>query len=102
ALIGSALVVLLVDALSRIATLSGMPSTAPVILSYAVYAVLLVTAVLFMPGGIIALATAVKTRISTTRTPTDSRERVAEHAGEAAISVNRDPRAATPRHGSTS
>jgi branched-chain amino acid transport system permease protein len=43
---------LLVDALSRLATMSGMPSSAPVVLSYAVYAVLLVAAVLFLPGGI--------------------------------------------------
>lgn len=54
AVAGSALVFLLVHGLSRVATLSGMPSTAPVILSYAVYAVLLVSAVLFLPGGLVA------------------------------------------------
>lgn len=102
ALIGSALVVLLVDALSRVATLGGMPITAPVILSYAVYAVLLVTAVLFMPGGIIALATSLRKRISPRRPPESSRERVTDYAGEPTIPVGRDPRTATPRHGSTS
>lgn len=54
--VGSALVFLLVHTLSRFATMSGMPSTAPVILSYAVYASLLVVAVLFLPGGVVSLA----------------------------------------------
>lgn len=55
ALIGSAVVLLLIDGLSRVATMSGMPSSAPVVLSYAVYAVLLIAAVLFLPGGISSL-----------------------------------------------
>jgi len=55
AVTGSALVFLLVHGLSRIATLSGMPGTAPIILSYAVYAVLLIIAVLFLPGGLVAI-----------------------------------------------
>jgi branched-chain amino acid transport system permease protein len=59
ALVGSTVVLLLVDALSRFATMSGMPSSAPVILSYAVYAVLLVSAVLFLPGGIVAVLASV-------------------------------------------
>ncbi len=56
ALVGSAVVFLLVDGLSRLATSSGMPDTAPIILSYAAYAALLVSAVLFLPGGLVALA----------------------------------------------
>ena len=56
ALSGSVVVFLLVHGLSRVATLNGMPGTAPVILSYAVYAVLLITAVLFLPGGLVAFA----------------------------------------------
>lgn len=56
ALAGSAVVFLLVHALSRVATQSGMPDSAPVILSYAVYAILLVSAVLFLPGGFTSLA----------------------------------------------
>jgi branched-chain amino acid transport system permease protein len=55
ALAGSAVVFLLVHGLSRVATLSGMPSTAPIILSYAVYAVLLVSAVLFLRSGLVGL-----------------------------------------------
>jgi branched-chain amino acid transport system permease protein len=51
--VGSAVVLLLIDALSRAATMSGMPSVAPVIASYAVYATLLVSAVLFLPEGIV-------------------------------------------------
>jgi branched-chain amino acid transport system permease protein len=52
ALVGSATVFLLIHGLSRLATTSGMPSSAPVIFSYAVYAVLLITAVLFLPSGL--------------------------------------------------
>jgi len=55
AVAGSAIVLLLVHALSRLATTSGMPESAPVILSYAVYGVLLVLAVLFLPGGFVGL-----------------------------------------------
>lgn len=58
ALAGSALVFLLVHGLSRVATLSGMPGTAPIILSYAVYAALLISAVLFLPGGLVAFIVA--------------------------------------------
>lgn len=58
ALIGSVGVFLLAHELSRLATMSGMPSTAPVILSYAVYAALLVLAVLFLPGGVVGLCEA--------------------------------------------
>lgn len=53
---GSAIVFLLIHGLSRVATMSGMPSTAPIIFSYAVYAVLLVSAVLFLPGGLLGAA----------------------------------------------
>lgn len=54
AVLGSAAVVLLTHGLSRIATMSGMPDAAPIILSYAVYAALLIAAVIFLPGGIAA------------------------------------------------
>lgn len=95
ALLGSALVVLLVDALSRVATMSGMPSTAPVILSYAVYAVLLILAVLFMPHGVVSLAGSLKARAAKARTTARSPQRN--------ISVAHDSgRTATPRHGSPS
>jgi branched-chain amino acid transport system permease protein len=62
AVAGSAVVFLLVHGLSRVATLSGMPSTAPIILSYAVYAVLLVSAVLFLPRGLLGAAAAIRAR----------------------------------------
>lgn len=62
ALAGSAVVFLLVHGLSRLATLNGMPGTAPIILSYAVYAILLVSAVLFLPGGLVAFATDIYSR----------------------------------------
>ncbi len=57
AVVGSALVLLLVHGLSRAATMSGMPESAPVILSYAVYAAFLILAVLFLPGGVTSLVT---------------------------------------------
>jgi len=63
ALTGSVVVFLLVHGLSRIATLDGMPSTAPIILSYAAYAVLLISAVLFLPNGLVAPATALLSRV---------------------------------------
>jgi branched-chain amino acid transport system permease protein len=62
-LVGSAVVLLLVHALSRLATMSGMPDTAPVILSYAVYAALLVAAVLFLPGGIVSVFASARERV---------------------------------------
>lgn len=55
AVAGTAVVVLLVHALSRLATMNDMPSTAPTILSYAVYATLLVLAVVQLPGGLVSL-----------------------------------------------
>ncbi len=63
ALTGSAVVFLLVHGLSRVATISGMPSSAPVILSYAVYAVLLISAVLFLPGGLVSLMAGIFARL---------------------------------------
>jgi branched-chain amino acid transport system permease protein len=53
AIVGSTLVMLLVHVLSRFATMSGMPSSAPVILSYAVYACVLVAAVQLLPRGLV-------------------------------------------------
>jgi branched-chain amino acid transport system permease protein len=67
--VGSAIVLLLIDSLSRIATTSGMPSVAPVIASYAVYAVLLVAAVLFLPHGVVVAVTSFVKRMSHRRRP---------------------------------
>jgi branched-chain amino acid transport system permease protein len=69
ALIGSVAVFLLVHGLSRLATMGGMPSTAPVILSYAVYASLLIVAVLFMPHGVSGILEARWRRWSSARRP---------------------------------
>jgi branched-chain amino acid transport system permease protein len=55
ALAGSVIVFLLVHGLSRAATMSGMPSSAPIVLSYAVYAIALIAAVLFLPSGIMSV-----------------------------------------------
>jgi branched-chain amino acid transport system permease protein len=67
--VGSVLVLLTVDALSRVATMSGMPSVAPIIASYAVYAVLLVTAVLFVPEGLVPFCSRLWSRRASTRGP---------------------------------
>lgn len=55
ALLGAACVTLLVEVLGDIATMPGMPATAPSILSYAVYALLLIVVVLFLPRGLVSV-----------------------------------------------
>jgi len=62
--VGSAVVMLLVHLLSRVATMSGMPDTAPAILSYAVYAAVLILAVLFLPTGLVGLAASAHARLA--------------------------------------
>jgi len=57
AVLGTAIVMILVHVLSRIGTMSGMPSTAPAVFSYAVYASLLIAVVLYVPHGIAPLLT---------------------------------------------
>ena len=54
ALVGAALVTVVVQALNQAATVGGMPSYAPSVLSYAAYSGLLIVAVLFLPDGIMA------------------------------------------------
>ncbi len=63
AVLGSAVVLLLIHALSRLATMTAMPESAPAILSYAVYAAFLIVAVLFLPGGLVSLFTALFARL---------------------------------------
>jgi len=67
--VGSAVVMLLVHLLSRLATTSGMPDTAPAILSYAVYAAVLILAVLFLPTGLVGVATSAHARLAQNREP---------------------------------
>ena len=54
ALAGVVTVTVVAQGLNRLATLEGMPSYAPSVLSYAAYSMLLIAAVLFVPGGIMA------------------------------------------------
>jgi len=56
--VGAAVITLLVQALNQLGTAPGMPGYAPVVLSYAVYAVLLIVVVRYLPRGIVP-ATAV-------------------------------------------
>jgi branched-chain amino acid transport system permease protein len=51
-IVGAAGIVLLVQVLNTLGTQPGMPSYAPSVLSYAVYAALLVLVVLFLPRGL--------------------------------------------------
>ena len=51
--IGATVIILLIQVLTTIATQPGMPSYAPSVLSYAVYALLLVLAMLFLPRGLV-------------------------------------------------
>lgn len=103
ALIGTAIVVLLVDTLSRIATMSGMPSTAPVVLSYAVYAVLLVVAVLFMPGGIVSVVGSVRAKVAAKRTRAPAQQHASPPHDDSRLLVAHDPSpSTTSRHGSPS
>jgi branched-chain amino acid transport system permease protein len=53
ALLGAAVVTLVVQLLTTLATQPGMPSYAPSVLSYAVYALLLIVVVLFVPDGLV-------------------------------------------------
>ncbi|MGW4801398.1 branched-chain amino acid ABC transporter permease [Nonomuraea sp. NPDC004297] len=53
AVAGAAAITLLVQGLDRLATLPGMPAYAPGVLSYAVYALVLIVVVLFLPRGLV-------------------------------------------------
>jgi branched-chain amino acid transport system permease protein len=53
ALLGATVITIVVQLLTSLATQPGMPSYAPGVLSYAVYALLLIAVVLFLPDGIV-------------------------------------------------
>jgi branched-chain amino acid transport system permease protein len=53
ALVGAALITLVVQFLTTLGTQPGMPGYAPAVLSYAVYALLLIAVVLYVPDGIV-------------------------------------------------
>jgi branched-chain amino acid transport system permease protein len=61
--VGAATIVLLVQVLTTVGTQPGMPSYAPSVLSYAVYALVLVLAVLYLPRGIVPAARNAATRL---------------------------------------
>ena len=52
-MVGAVAITLLVQVLNELGTQPGMPSYAPSVLSYAVYGLLLVLVVLFLPRGIV-------------------------------------------------
>ncbi|MFD1537396.1 branched-chain amino acid ABC transporter permease [Nonomuraea guangzhouensis] len=53
AVVGATAITLLVQGLDRVASLPGMPTYAPSVLSYAVYALVLILVVLFLPRGLL-------------------------------------------------
>ncbi|MFF4617039.1 branched-chain amino acid ABC transporter permease [Nonomuraea jabiensis] len=53
AVVGATAITLLVQGLNSLAALPGMPSYAPSVLSYAVYALVLILVVLFLPRGLL-------------------------------------------------
>ncbi|TMR99770.1 branched-chain amino acid ABC transporter permease [Nonomuraea basaltis] len=53
AVVGAGAITLLVQGLDGLANLPGMPSYAPSVLSYAVYALVLIVVVLFLPNGLL-------------------------------------------------
>ncbi|WP_419992634.1 branched-chain amino acid ABC transporter permease [Streptomyces boninensis] len=56
ALVGAAAITLLLQELNELGTAEGMPASAPAVLSYAVYGVLLILVVLFLPRGLVPSA----------------------------------------------
>lgn len=56
ALAGATTITLLLQLLNNIGTMEGMPASAPAVLSYAVYGVLLILIVLFLPRGLVPSA----------------------------------------------
>jgi branched-chain amino acid transport system permease protein len=58
AVVGATAITLLVQGLNTVGTLPGMPTYAPSVLSYAVYALVLVIVVLFLPQGLLPAVTA--------------------------------------------
>jgi branched-chain amino acid transport system permease protein len=61
--VGAAAITLLVQLLTNVGTQPGMPSYAPSVLSYAVYALLLVLVVLFLPRGIVPALRGLRSRL---------------------------------------
>jgi branched-chain amino acid transport system permease protein len=73
ALVGATAIILLVQVLNTLGTQPGMPSYAPSVLSYAVYGLLLVLVVLFLPHGIVP---AVQSRLTRGRARSPTRARL--------------------------
>ncbi|MET7336815.1 branched-chain amino acid ABC transporter permease [Nonomuraea sp. NPDC005650] len=70
AVAGATAITLLVQGLNSLAALPGMPSYAPSVLSYAVYALVLILVVLFLPRGLLP---AVSDRLNRNRPPVETR-----------------------------
>jgi branched-chain amino acid transport system permease protein len=77
ALLGATLITVVVQLLTTLATRPEMPSHAPSVLSYAVYAVLLIVVVLFVPNGIVPALT----RYARARRTAKTRSRVVSAGG---------------------
>ena len=84
--VGAAAITLLVQVLNDLGTRPGMPSYAPVALSYAVYALLLIVVVRYLPRGIVPAAGALAARFRARRAVPDD---AAEPAPAAPVTVSR-------------
>jgi branched-chain amino acid transport system permease protein len=62
-IVGATVIILLIQLLTTIGTQPGMPSYAPSVLSYAVYAIVLILVVLFLPRGIVPAARDLRSRL---------------------------------------
>ena len=67
ALIGATLVTVVVQSLNQLGTLPGMPAYAPSVLSYAVYAAMLILILLYLPRGILPSVRDLLTRVRASR-----------------------------------
>lgn len=78
--VGATLITLLVQVLNTLGTMPGMPAYAPDVLSYAVYAMLLILVLLFMPRGLVP---SIGSRLAERRTRAPARSGAAQpEAGE--------------------
>ncbi|MFC7528313.1 branched-chain amino acid ABC transporter permease [Actinoplanes sp. GCM10030250] len=66
-IVGAAVIVLLIQLLNTLGTQPGMPDYAPSVLSYAVYALVLVVCVLYLPRGLVPSARVALDRLKTRR-----------------------------------
>lgn len=93
-IIGALLITVLVQSLTSLGTVAGMPSYAPNVLSYAVYAVLLVVVLLFLPKGLVPAISGFGRRLFARRTRKGDRSDGDDEAVKRQSSGTESPRPA--------